>query len=578
MRILLLSTSYNSMTQAAHLELNQLGHDVSIEVFVNDDQVREGIELFKPELILCPMLTKVIPEDVWRNTPCIIVHPGIRGDRGPSSLDWAIREDASHWGVTLVEAANEMDSGPIWASAEYPLRDARKSSLYRDETVQAAMKAIRTAVRRFESGHFVPEPLDYMNPDVIGRCRPVMKQTRRSIDWQEDSVDLIIRKVRSADGFPGLLDEMFGEEYYLCGVHAEGSLVGKPGEILATRDGAICRAATDGAVWISHLKKKAPASEGYFKMPAADVLGDKIADVAELPLPVLYHGQDKTFKEIWYEEHNDVGYLHFDFYNGAMSTRQCERLTEAYRQACERSTRAIVLMGGADYWSNGIHLNVIEAATNPGDESWANINAINDIVQAMLMTQDRLVIAAMHGSAGAGGVMMALAADKVFIREGVVLNPHYKGMGGLYGSEFWTWSLPRRVGAERAEQLTSQCLPISDKQALEMGLIDDIIYRDDYDTGTYAMQIQRMTEQLAHSAEYNRIMTDKIGVLQTHSNDMLACREAELENMKVNFFGDDKAYHEARTNFVLKRAATQTPAHLARHRAQPESDIAANAS
>ena len=55
---------------------------------------------------------------------------------------------------------------------------------------------------------------------------------------------------------------------------------------------------------------------------------------------------------------------------------------------------------------------------------------------------------------------MALGADRVLAREGIVLNPHYKGMGGLYGSEYWTYSLPRRVGHERALQLTEQCLPV----------------------------------------------------------------------------------------------------------------------
>ena len=36
-------------------------------------------------------------------------------------------------------------------------------------------------------------------------------------------------------------------------------------------------------------------------------------------------------------------------------------------------------MGGPDFWSNGIHLNVIEAAGGPADESWRNINAIDDV-------------------------------------------------------------------------------------------------------------------------------------------------------------------------------------------------------
>ena len=37
-----------------------------------------------------------------------------------------------------------------------------------------------------------------------------------------------------------------------------------------------------------------------------------------------------THREIVYEEHAGVGYLQFDFYNGAMSTDQCRRLREAY--------------------------------------------------------------------------------------------------------------------------------------------------------------------------------------------------------------------------------------------------------
>jgi putative two-component system protein, hydrogenase maturation factor HypX/HoxX len=40
---------------------------------------------------------------------------------------------------------------------------------------------------------------------------------------------------------------------------------------------------------------------------------------------------------------------------------------------------------------------------------------------------------------------MALAADYVFSRDSSVLNMHYKNMG-VYGSEFWTYSLPKRVG------------------------------------------------------------------------------------------------------------------------------------
>jgi putative two-component system hydrogenase maturation factor HypX/HoxX len=81
----------------------------------------------------------------------------------------------------------------------------------------------------------------------------------------------------------------------------------------------------------------------------------------------------------------------------------------------------IVLMGGPDFWSNGLDLNLIEAAGSPADESWRNINAIDDLVQDIITTDSHYVVAAMRGNAGAGGVFLALAADLVLARGGVVL-------------------------------------------------------------------------------------------------------------------------------------------------------------
>ena len=129
-----------------------------------------------------------------------------------------------------------------------------------------------------------------------------------------------------------------------------------------------------------------------------------------------------------------------------MSTSQCYRLRDAFLHARSRPTRVIVLLGGPDFWSNGIHLNAIEASADPAEESWRNINAIDDLIYEILNTMSHLVIAGLRGNAGAGGAMLALAADHVYAMSGVVLNPHYRSMGELYGSEYWTYTLPRRVG------------------------------------------------------------------------------------------------------------------------------------
>jgi len=83
----------------------------------------------------------------------------------------------------------------------------------------------------------------------------------------------------------------------------------------------------------------------------------------------------------------------------------------------------VVLLGGDSFFSNGVHLNTIHAASNPAEESWANINAIDDVVKAIFSMTDKITISAVRGNAGAGGAMAALAADLVWTHGAVVLNP-----------------------------------------------------------------------------------------------------------------------------------------------------------
>ncbi|GAC1372606.1 MAG: hypothetical protein NVSMB32_16350 [Actinomycetota bacterium] len=186
-----------------------------------------------------------------------------------------------------------------------------------------------------------------------------------------------------------MLDSIFGQPYYLFGGQGEAGLRGAPGRVLAQRQGALCRATGDGAVWISQLKRPATPEGSYFKLAAAEELGSQLRNVPEVPAPSSQVSHPVTFREIWYEEANEVGYLHFDFYNGAMSTRQCEALHQAYLAACARPTKVIVLMGGSDLWSNGSHLNTIEASEDPATESWCNINAMDDLVRETRSTGAR---------------------------------------------------------------------------------------------------------------------------------------------------------------------------------------------
>jgi len=565
MRILLLASAYNSMSQRVHVELADRGHEVSVELAIGEEFMREGVRRYDPDLVIAPMLTTAIPSDIWSSRPCFIVHPGPKGDRGPSSLDWAIMGGVERWGVTVLQANAEMDAGDIWASVEFTMPSCSKGSAYRTEVADAAAQAVLLAVTRFESGSYRPEPLDYSRPDVTGKCRPPCRQAHRRIDWLAEATSSVVAKLRAADSSPGVLDVIGSREFYLFGGYEEDDLRGDPGTIIAQRDGAVCRATVDGAVWIPQLRRRlAPGGPATFKLPATLALG---AAAQAIPQAPAQPGR-RTYQQISYRESGSVGYLEFSFPGGAMSTVQCRRLLAAYQHARSRPVRVIVLGGTRDFFSNGIHLNVIESADDPAEESWENINAIDDLVHAILTTTDRVTVAAVAGNAAAGGVMLALAADQVWCRAGAVLNPHYRLMG-LHGSEYWTYTLPRRVGAEEATRLTEACLPVSADSAQRSGLIDAVLPGD---IAAYRTQVDALAERLARSPDHAAQLAAKSRELSAAESEqpLSDYRLEELTIMRRNFSHPDEPYAQLRHAFVHKLKPTRTPSHLARHRADPD--------
>jgi putative two-component system protein, hydrogenase maturation factor HypX/HoxX len=551
MNILFITTAHNSLSQRLYIELNDAGHNVSVVLATDHLAMLSAVARVNPGLIIAPMLKTAIPEVIWRKHTCLIVHPGIMGDRGPSSLDWAISQGQTRWGVTVLQADAEMDAGAIWASCEFamPEHSCTKSSLYRNEVTKAAVSAVLAAVQHFQSGNFTPQALDYSNKNVRGRLRPSIKQSDRAINWKQDTTAEIVRKIRAADSCPGVLDTQFGVPCFLFGAHEEDQLKGPCGEILAVRDGAICVGTVDGAIWITHLKGR---SDWTIKLPATQVLGQRVAHVAHSTIDLRTAVDYRTWHELYYVECDQVGYLYFNFYNGAMSTQQCRRLRDAYLEARARPTKVIVLMGGCDFFSNGIHLNTIEAAENPAIESWHNILAIDDLVVEIINTMSHLTVAALRGNAGAGGAMLALAADRIYAREGVVLNPHYKTMGGLYGSEYWTYSLPRRMGQAMARELTEACQPLGVQKAKTISFIDDAFGAD---TQLFERElISRCEAMAADPAFWNQLKAKHAKRLaEERAMPLASYRQKELAQMHVNFFGDDPAYHQARWRFVHKQ-------------------------
>ncbi len=535
MKILLLITAFNSLSQAVYVRLKDKGHCLGVAFSINDTQMINEVKAFSPELILSPFLKNFIPKTIYENYPTYIFHPGPRGDRGPSSLEYALKSHSKEWGVVILRANELYDGGSIYASYNFKVRDTYKASLYRQEVLSSSLMAL---------GEFMQNPQEI--EQILNPIHKIFSQNERAINWKEDNTQTIINKINLSDSFPGVLDEIAGVQCYLYGVWQEDKLRGSIKEIVAKRDGAICLGTKDGALWISHLKE--PHS---FKLPSTYVLKEKISGVKESRLPLLFDKSYKTFYEISVEKRNNVAYLCFNFHNGAMSAQQCIRLKYAFeylKEDCE----VIVLVGGMDFFSNGIHLNILEDSKKQGEDGWSNINAMNDLIKSILEADEVVTLASLARNAGAGGVFMASACDYVVAKSDVVLNPHYKTLG-LSGSEYHSYTLPKRVGEVLSKKLLDDALPISVEYAKKIGLVDRVYEEENY---------YEELHQFASSLYSEEFIWKKQDYLEEYTLEMEQCKYAELEKMYPEFWESESEFHKLREEFVYKVCPRETPQRL----------------
>lgn len=664
MKILFICTAHNSLSQRLYLSLSQL-HAVTVEYALNDTTMREAVRLAKPDLIICPFLTTRVPADIYEHYMTLIIHPGPPGDAGPSSLDWVLMGDDGaeadanallqkhtlsengrpYWGVTVLQAEDQFDAGPVWAYEQFPVNideaGLTKSGLYRGPVTRAAVAACLAAVDRINAAAYTSAPLTPPLTPESSQCpspvyraihpglkanpqykelsvglqkpflggpthhRPLLKAGQRDFNIHTNNAREISRRIRCSDSQPGCLSSVLGASMYIYGGAIEDDTwvsqsKAAPGAVVAVRDESVCIKTTDKrGVWITHVRrvKKKADPKLWPKVPALTGLRElgliKEEALARLSNPFPTHKWAKaahsTHQDVWVDfavvedasaSSSRVAYVYSDFYNGAMSTAQCDKLLSALdfvlsTHTTARPLAAVVMMGGSGYFSNGIHLNVIEAAADPALESWNNINRINDVVHHLLYefpTRNILTFAGIRGNAAAGGVALATACDCVIAGADVVLNPAYRALG-LYGSEYHSISYTARCGAEGARRLLRDMTPISAYDARSMGVVDHVLpgYGELLDTRV-RNHVKAVVRSMMGGSGSRKGATKYLpGAWKAHADvsvlGLARARAMELGEMGRDFWSARSVrYHVRRGQFVRKMKVDSTPLRFAKHR------------
>ena len=227
-----------------------------------------------------------------------------------------------------------------------------------------------------------------------------------------------------------------------------------------------------------------------------------------------------------------------------------------------------MLGGPRDLFANGIHLNVIQAAEDPAEESWRNINAIDDLVQAILTTTGQLTVAALAGNAAAGGPDARAGRRPGLVpgRRGPQSALPADGPARLGILDLHPAPPRRRAGGGPAHRR----VPARHPRLRPANRPDRPGHRRRPGRAT-ARRWRPWPSSWPPAPITQRGWPPRRGELAAAEKQrpLAAYRAAELAIMSRNFSGPGEPYAQLRRAFVYKEKPARTPPHLTRHRTDP---------
>ncbi|MCI0441091.1 MAG: methionyl-tRNA formyltransferase, partial [Chloroflexi bacterium] len=201
-----------------------------------DEGARRALISLGPDLIVVAAYGLLLPPEVF-DTPrlkTLNVHPSLLPKhRGPSPVASAILSGDEVTGVTIMQIAEGMDSGPILAQRQTPIAPDETADALTERLFQMGAQLLVEVIPRWESGGIQPQPQDESQATVT----KLLSREDGEIDWQRPA-DYIARQVRAYHPWPGTFTRWQSKTLKIIEASAaEGSA--PPGRVVSLPGGEI---------------------------------------------------------------------------------------------------------------------------------------------------------------------------------------------------------------------------------------------------------------------------------------------------------------------------------------------------
>jgi len=145
----------------------------------------------------------------WRNKPlgCLNIHASLLPRwRGAAPIHRAIEAGDAQTGVTIMQMDAGLDTGNLLLEHRVPIPDGASTATLHDELAQLGATLIVEALDRASAGCLPPRAQPAQGVTYAHK----IEKHEAAIDWREPA-DVIVRRVRAFDPFPGATGVLQGE-------------------------------------------------------------------------------------------------------------------------------------------------------------------------------------------------------------------------------------------------------------------------------------------------------------------------------------------------------------------------------
>ena len=164
-------------------------------------EARAELAALAPDVIIVAAYGKLLPPPVLEVAPlgCLNIHPSLPPrHRGPSPVATAILEGDEITGVTLMLLDQGMDTGPLIARTEYPLKGDETADQLTETLFEVGGKLLYESLPRWQAGELTATPQD----DSLATVTRKLERADGLADWTLTAEELE-RRARAFTPWPG---------------------------------------------------------------------------------------------------------------------------------------------------------------------------------------------------------------------------------------------------------------------------------------------------------------------------------------------------------------------------------------